>query len=57
MTGVPGIPGEHFPLSFLDDVASEILSRVPGIVRVVYDLTTKPPATVILVELPCLIPF
>jgi len=45
MTGVPGIPGEHFPLSFLDDVASEILSRVPGIVRVVYDLTTKPPAT------------
>jgi GMP synthase (glutamine-hydrolysing) len=34
------------PLSFLTKVAADIVKRVHGINRVVYDITTKPPATI-----------
>ncbi len=34
------------PLSFLSKVAAEIVGKVNGINRVVYDVTTKPPATI-----------
>ena len=34
------------PLSFLTKVAAAIVKRVHGVNRVVYDITTKPPATI-----------
>lgn len=34
------------PLSFLTQVAADIVKKVHGINRVVYDITTKPPATI-----------
>ncbi|MCX6125975.1 MAG: glutamine-hydrolyzing GMP synthase [Proteobacteria bacterium] len=34
------------PLSFLTKVADQIIRRVSGVNRVVYDMTTKPPATI-----------
>lgn len=34
------------PLSFLTQVAADIVKRVDGVNRVVYDITTKPPATI-----------
>ena len=33
-------------LDFLDDVATEIVNKVNGINRVVYDITSKPPGTI-----------
>ncbi len=34
------------PISFLSRVAADIVKKVDGINRVVYDVTTKPPATI-----------
>jgi GMP synthase (glutamine-hydrolysing) len=34
------------PMSFLTQVAADIVKRVHGVNRVVYDITTKPPATI-----------
>lgn len=34
------------PWAFLDEVARRILNQVPGIARVTYDLSSKPPATI-----------
>ena len=34
------------PVEFLIEVAGEIAARVPGVNRVVYDVTNKPPATI-----------
>jgi GMP synthase (glutamine-hydrolysing) len=34
------------PMSFLTHVAAAIVKRVDGVNRVVYDITTKPPATI-----------
>ena len=34
------------PISFLVNVGNEIVRKVNGINRVVYDVTTKPPATI-----------
>ena len=34
------------PFSFLDDVSTRIVNRVPGVNRVVYDISSKPPATI-----------
>ncbi|XP_073826350.1 GMP synthase burgundy isoform X2 [Musca autumnalis] len=45
MTGVPAIPGsEHMPLPVLQQMVQEI-SKIDGISRVLYDLTSKPPGT------------
>lgn len=35
----------NLPRKFLQSVSSRITNEVPGISRVVYDITTKPPAT------------
>eukprot|EP01059_Diplonema_ambulator_P020516 TRINITY_DN34331_c0_g1_i1.p1 TRINITY_DN34331_c0_g1~~TRINITY_DN34331_c0_g1_i1.p1 ORF type:complete len:679 (+),score=282.49 TRINITY_DN34331_c0_g1_i1:45-2039(+) len=45
MTGVPAVPGnKEMPLEVLDKMVAEV-SKVAGISRVVYDLTSKPPGT------------
>lgn len=36
----------HLPHSFLSDVSNRIINRVKGINRVVYDISSKPPATI-----------
>jgi len=45
MTVVPAEPGtEYMPLAVLEEMVKGI-EKVPGISRVVYDLTSKPPGT------------
>ncbi|MCK4920610.1 MAG: glutamine-hydrolyzing GMP synthase [Bacteroidales bacterium] len=36
----------HLPYDFLSKVSSEIINKVKGINRVVYDISSKPPATI-----------
>ena len=36
----------HLPLTFLEKVAHRIINEVKGVNRVVYDLSSKPPATI-----------
>jgi GMP synthase (glutamine-hydrolysing) len=36
----------HLPYSFLSEVSSEIINQVKGVNRVVYDISSKPPATI-----------
>jgi GMP synthase (glutamine-hydrolysing) len=36
----------HLPYDFLGDVSNEIINRVKGVNRVVYDISSKPPATI-----------
>jgi GMP synthase (glutamine-hydrolysing) len=36
----------HLPYEFLAEVSNEIINRVHGINRVVYDISSKPPATI-----------
>lgn len=36
----------HLPYTFLADVSSDIINRVKGVNRVVYDISSKPPATI-----------
>jgi GMP synthase (glutamine-hydrolysing) len=36
----------RLPHEFLAEVSSEIINNVKGINRVVYDISTKPPATI-----------
>jgi GMP synthase (glutamine-hydrolysing) len=43
MTGRPAVPGETFPLEMLDEMCQTIKTNVPGISRILYDLTSKPP--------------
>ena len=45
MTGVPAIPGKDMPIKALSQMVKQILKQVPGISRVAYDLTSKPPGT------------
>ena len=36
----------HLPYAFLDTVSTRIINELPGISRVVYDISGKPPATI-----------
>lgn len=36
----------HLPYSFLEKVSNRIINEIPGISRVVYDISGKPPATI-----------
>lgn len=36
----------HLPFEFLGRISSEIINRVKGVNRVVYDISSKPPATI-----------
>jgi GMP synthase (glutamine-hydrolysing) len=36
----------HLPFDFLSHVSSRIINEVKGINRVVYDVSSKPPATI-----------
>jgi GMP synthase PP-ATPase subunit len=46
MTGRFAVPGADFPVALLEDLADEILRRFPAVEAVLYDVTSKPPATV-----------
>lgn len=36
----------HLPYTFLSEVSSDIINKVKGVNRVVYDISSKPPATI-----------
>ncbi len=36
----------HLPYTFLAKVSNDIINKVPGVNRVVYDISSKPPATI-----------
>ena len=36
----------HLPYDFLARVSNDIINRVKGVNRVVYDISSKPPATI-----------
>jgi GMP synthase (glutamine-hydrolysing) len=36
----------HLPYDFLATVSNEIINKVHGVNRVVYDISSKPPATI-----------
>lgn len=36
----------HFPYDFLEKVSNDIINKVKGVNRVVYDISSKPPATI-----------
>ena len=44
-TGRAAIPGEDFPVEVLTKTVKRLLTEVPGISQVLYDLTDKPPGT------------
>ncbi|HVZ96452.1 MAG TPA: glutamine-hydrolyzing GMP synthase [Chitinophagaceae bacterium] len=48
VTSVDGMTADwaHLPYNFLADVSNEIINNVRGINRVVYDISSKPPATI-----------
>ena len=48
VTSVDGMTADwaHLPYDFLADVSNEIINHVKGINRVVYDISSKPPATI-----------
>lgn len=48
VTSVDGMTADwvHLPYEFLADVSNEIIRKVKGINRVVYDISSKPPATI-----------
>jgi len=48
VTSVDGMTADwaHLPHTFLGEVSNEIINRVRGINRVVYDISSKPPATI-----------
>ncbi len=48
VTSVDGMTADwaHLPYSFLAQVSNDIINQVKGINRVVYDISSKPPATI-----------
>ena len=48
VTSVDGMTADwaHLPYTFLADVSNSIINQVRGINRVVYDISSKPPATI-----------
>jgi GMP synthase (glutamine-hydrolysing) len=48
VTSVDGMTADwaHLPYSFLAKVSNDIINHVKGINRVVYDISSKPPATI-----------
>ena len=48
VTSVDGMTADwaHLPYEFLADISNEIINNVKGINRVVYDISSKPPATI-----------
>ena len=36
----------HLPSDFLSNVSNKIINKVKGVNRVVYDISSKPPATI-----------
>ena len=48
VTSVDGMTADwvHLPYEFLAEVSNEIIRKVRGINRVVYDISSKPPATI-----------
>jgi GMP synthase (glutamine-hydrolysing) len=48
VTSVDGMTADwaHLPYAFLADISNEIINNVKGINRVVYDISSKPPATI-----------
>jgi GMP synthase (glutamine-hydrolysing) len=48
VTSVDGMTADwvHLPYDFLADISNKIINRVKGINRVVYDISSKPPATI-----------
>ncbi len=48
VTSVDGMTADwaHLPYSFLANTSNEIINKVKGVNRVVYDISSKPPATI-----------
>ena len=48
VTSVDGMTAEYYnlPHNILNKCANEIINRVRGVNRVVYDITSKPPGTI-----------
>ena len=48
VTSEDGMSADYFsfPKKFLDEISNKIVNSVPGINRVVYDITSKPPSTI-----------
>lgn len=48
VTSVDGMTADwcHLPYEFLADISNEIINGVKGVNRVVYDISSKPPATI-----------
>ncbi|MEM9320811.1 MAG: glutamine-hydrolyzing GMP synthase [Pseudomonadota bacterium] len=48
VTSVDGMTADYYPFSheFLSETATRIINEVPGINRVTYDITSKPPGTI-----------
>jgi GMP synthase (glutamine-hydrolysing) len=48
VTSVDGMTADwaHIPYTLLAEISTEIINKVKGINRVVYDISSKPPATI-----------
>jgi GMP synthase (glutamine-hydrolysing) len=48
VTSVDGMTADwaHLPYDFLAEVSNDIINKVKGVNRVVYDISSKPPATI-----------
>ncbi len=48
VTSVDGMTADwyHLPYEFMGEISNEIINRVKGVNRVVYDISSKPPATI-----------